>query len=206
MAARSAANDVPLEAKIVVLGSAGVGKTCLVVRYVEGKFSNNIANTIGAAFLIKKLTVDGQKMVLQIWDTAGQERFRSMAPMYYRNAIGSILVYDVTSMESFERVKDWVSELQENADEDIVIVIAANKVDLEEKRVVRNEVAKEFAESVGAALIETSALSDIGVGELFTSLGKSLVEKYKTQPPPGSRGGRKLTVGDPSMHNKKKCC
>mmetsp|Transcript_16049 Transcript_16049/g.43424 ORF Transcript_16049/g.43424 Transcript_16049/m.43424 type:complete len:115 (+) Transcript_16049:38-382(+) len=81
-----------VEAKVVVLGDTGVGKTCLVFRFIEGKFQSHGASTIGASFMVKKMTLDGAKLTLQIWDTAGQERFRSMAPMYYRGAAAAILV------------------------------------------------------------------------------------------------------------------
>ena len=118
----------PLEAKVVVLGERGVGKTCLVLRYIEGAFSAETSSTVGAFFLTKKLTVAQRKVKLQIWDTAGQERFRSMAPMYYRGAQAAVLVFDITSEKSFQNVRDWVDELQRNCSESLVLAIAANKV------------------------------------------------------------------------------
>ncbi|KAG8739639.1 hypothetical protein FRC10_005375 [Ceratobasidium sp. 414] len=97
-----------LDAKVVIMGSAGVGKTSLVTRYVEERFVPQTTTTTGAFFHSKKVTVDGTKVRLQIWDTAGQERFRSMAPMYYRGASAAILVYDITSASSFDDVKVWI--------------------------------------------------------------------------------------------------
>ncbi|RUS29142.1 ras family-domain-containing protein [Jimgerdemannia flammicorona] len=99
-----------LEAKVVILGSQGVGKTSLVVRYIEKTFSPNCTATIGASFMAKKLSVDNCKVRLQIWDTAGQERFRSMAPMYYRGAHAAILVYDITQEQSFLDMNSWVED------------------------------------------------------------------------------------------------
>ncbi|KAI9494819.1 ras family-domain-containing protein [Zychaea mexicana] len=97
-----------LEAKVVVLGATGVGKTSVVIRYVQKTFSASSTSTIGASFMTKKLTVDDCHVRLQIWDTAGQERFRAMAPMYYRGAQAAILVYDITSEESFSDMNTWV--------------------------------------------------------------------------------------------------
>lgn len=100
------------DAKLVILGASGVGKTCLGLRFVKDQFVTYTASTIGASFLVKELTVDKQKVSLQIWDTAGQERFRSMAPLYYRGAVAAILVCSITDESSFEKLKEWVRELQ----------------------------------------------------------------------------------------------
>lgn len=119
-----------LDAKVVIMGSAGVGKTSLVTRYVEGRFASQTTTTTGAFFHSKKVTVDGTKVRLQIWDTAGQERFRSMAPMYYRGANAAILVYDITNASSFDDVKVWIDELKRNCDPDLLIFIVGAKADL----------------------------------------------------------------------------
>ncbi|KAN0064152.1 hypothetical protein ACQY0O_003319 [Thecaphora frezii] len=120
-----------LEAKVVILGTQGVGKTSLVHRYTSGQFSaSSIPSTIGASFLTKKLIVDGVKVRLQLWDTAGQERFRSMAPMYYRGSNAAVIVYDITSMQSFMDVKSWIEELRKNMSYDLVIHVVGAKLDL----------------------------------------------------------------------------
>ncbi|KAG9094360.1 hypothetical protein FRC06_010885 [Ceratobasidium sp. 370] len=123
-------NSPSLDAKVVIMGSAGVGKTSLVTRYVEERFAPQTTTTTGAFFHSKKVTVDGTKVRLQIWDTAGQERFRSMAPMYYRGASAAILVYDITSASSFDDVKVWIDELKRNCDPDLLIFIVGAKADL----------------------------------------------------------------------------
>ncbi|CEL57367.1 Ras-like GTP-binding protein RYL2 OS=Yarrowia lipolytica (strain CLIB 122 / E 150) GN=RYL2 PE=3 SV=2 [Rhizoctonia solani AG-1 IB] len=132
-----------LDAKVVIMGSAGVGKTSLVMRYVEGRFGQTTTTT-GAFFYSKKATVDGTKVRLQIWDTAGQERFRSMAPMYYRGASAAILVYDITSASSFEDVKLWIDELKRNCDPDLLIYIVGAKADLaaQGQRIVTSDRAR----------------------------------------------------------------
>ncbi|QRV91015.1 Ras-like GTP-binding protein RYL2 [Ceratobasidium sp. AG-Ba] len=151
-----------LDAKVVIMGSAGVGKTSLVTRYVEERFAPQTTTTTGAFFHSKKVTVDGTKVRLQIWDTAGQERFRSMAPMYYRGASAAILVYDITNASSFDDVKVWIEgnvafhrvasipadspyfELKRNCDPDLLIYIVGAKADLAAhgQRVVTSERAQ----------------------------------------------------------------
>lgn len=120
-----------LEAKVVILGSQGVGKTSLVHRYTSGQFAiASTPSTIGASFLTKKLIVDGVKVRLQLWDTAGQERFRSMAPMYYRGSHAAVIVYDITSMSSFMDIRTWIEELKKNMTTDLVIHVVGAKLDL----------------------------------------------------------------------------
>ncbi|KAM0752849.1 hypothetical protein T439DRAFT_271380, partial [Meredithblackwellia eburnea MCA 4105] len=112
------------------VGSQGVGKTSIVHRYTSGHFSYSLTSTIGASFLTKRLVVDGCKVRLQLWDTAGQERFRSMAPLYYRGALAAILVYDITNLESFYDIKNWLDELRRNMSPDLIIHVVGSKVDL----------------------------------------------------------------------------
>ncbi|ODQ66563.1 hypothetical protein NADFUDRAFT_50479 [Nadsonia fulvescens var. elongata DSM 6958] len=122
--------DSGVDAKIVILGAQGVGKTSFVVRYVRNTFQQGNASTIGASFLAKRVTLDDCAVRLQIWDTAGQERFRSMAPMYYRSATCGILCYDITSLASFKAMHSWLVELKKNLDNDIMIHIVGTKLDL----------------------------------------------------------------------------
>ncbi|KAG0055440.1 hypothetical protein BGZ83_008579 [Gryganskiella cystojenkinii] len=170
-----------LEAKVVILGSQGVGKTSLVVRYVQKTFSANCTSTIGASFMTKKLVVDNCKVRLQIWDTAGQERFRSMAPMYYRGANAAILVYDITSEESFKDMSSWVDELRKNMTEDLIIHVVGNKSDLAAtKRTVPISRTEEYvARVLGAESVvhEVSAKDDDGIEELFLQITRKLVER-----------------------------
>ncbi|PHZ13229.1 ras-domain-containing protein, partial [Rhizopus microsporus ATCC 52813] len=144
-----------------------VGKTSLAVRYISKTFSPNSTSTIGASFMAKKLTVDNCKVSLQIWDTAGQvERFRAMAPMYYRGAQAALLVYDITSRESFEELHSWIEELKRNMTEDLVIVVVANKLDLAlyQREVSCEEAQKYITRVLGpdTLLYEVSAKEDNG--------------------------------------------
>jgi len=171
-----------VEAKIVLLGDTGVGKTSIVLRYVEQRFSNTSTPTIGASFLTKTIWVNENRIKLQLWDTAGQERFRSLAPMYYRGAAAALLVYDVTDEESFGQVKDWVKELRHNATEDVNIAIVGNQVD-KPYRKISAETASEYGQSIGAKTFETSAKKNTGIDEMFVEVARVILESRAHMPP-----------------------
>ncbi|TBU49606.1 P-loop containing nucleoside triphosphate hydrolase protein [Dichomitus squalens] len=140
---RKARYDQGVDAKIVIMGNTGVGKTSLLHRYTQGKFDpKNTTSTTGAFFVTKKVTVDGTKVRLQLWDTAGQERFRSMAPMYYRGANAALLLYDITNASSFEDVRGWLEELKKNCSPDLIIYIVGAKADLHQFRQVTSDLAR----------------------------------------------------------------
>jgi len=143
-AAAPAGNMKPVQVKLVLLGEAAVGKSSLVLRFVNDEFQENKEPTIGAAFLTQKCRLEDKVIKFEIWDTAGQERFHSLAPMYYRNAQAAVVVYDVTKASSLEKAKSWVKELQRQANPNIVIALTGNKVDLvsagrKNRRVSENE-------------------------------------------------------------------
>ncbi|KAI0257389.1 ras family-domain-containing protein [Lactifluus subvellereus] len=128
--AASGAADKSVQVKLVLLGEAAVGKSSVVLRFVSNEFQANKEPTIGAAFLTQKCRLEDRVLRYEIWDTAGQERFHSLAPMYYRNAQAAVVVYDVTKAASLEKAKTWVKELQRQANPNIVIALAGNKIDL----------------------------------------------------------------------------
>ncbi|KAJ9583759.1 hypothetical protein L9F63_021896, partial [Diploptera punctata] len=164
-----------IEAKIVVLGAQGVGKTSMVMRYVGNMFSHHISPTIGASFFTCKINVEETRVKLQVWDTAGQERFRSMAPMYYRNANAALLVFDISQYDTFIAVKSWVKELQRNVLESMVLSVVGNKTDLEAERKVSREEALQYATSIGGSYYESSALHDEGIEDIFLSTAMGLI-------------------------------
>ncbi|KAJ4461855.1 putative Ras-related protein Rab-5C [Paratrimastix pyriformis] len=185
--------------KLVLLGESAVGKSSLVLRFVRNVFCEYQESTIGAAYLTKTLTLKDCIVKLEIWDTAGQERYHSLAPMYYRGAPAAIVVYDITNRDSFERAKDWVRELQKSGGVG-VIALAANKCDLEPRRVPASE-AEAYAEDSGCIYMETSAKNNINVAELFQQIAIKL-PKQEPEPSPvvilekpnvpgGSDGGKK---------------
>ncbi|KAI9316877.1 ras-like GTP-binding protein RYL2 [Dichotomocladium elegans] len=198
-----------LEAKVVVLGSQGVGKTSLVVRYVSKTFSPNSTSTIGASFMTKKLTVDNCKVRLQIWDTAGQERFRAMAPMYYRGAQAAILVYDITSQESFNELHRWIEELNRNMTDDLVMVVVANKLDLQSRREVQEDQARELVTRVlgpDTPFYEVSAKDDDGtIEDIFLDFTRVLVDRIQYSLPPNRNRQPPVHVEDRPVQSSS-CC
>jgi small GTP-binding protein len=154
--------------KLVLLGDAGVGKSALVLRFVRDQFLEASESTIGAAFLSKSFEIDRQAVRTEIWDTAGQERYRSLAPMYYRGAQAAIVVFDVSSRDSFEGAKRWVRDLQRASEASIVIALASNKSDLSERlRKVEAAEAQAYADEAGLLFYETSARTAQNVEEVF---------------------------------------
>ncbi|KAL4081998.1 P-loop containing nucleoside triphosphate hydrolase protein [Scleroderma yunnanense] len=132
-----------IDAKIVVMGNTGVGKTSLLYRYTQNKFDpRNMTSTTGAFFVTKKVYVEGLKVRLQLWDTAGQERFRSMAPMYYRGANAALLLYDITNASTFDDVRGWLEELKKNCSPELIIYIVGSKADLVHQRQVTSDLAR----------------------------------------------------------------
>ncbi|KYF39549.1 putative Ras-related protein Rab-5C [Toxoplasma gondii ARI] len=172
----------PPSYKTVLLGDASVGKSSLVVRFVKNTFSDTMETTIGAAFFTQALQVDGRTVKFEIWDTAGQERFSSLAPMYYRGAAAAIVVYDQSNMASFDRAQVWVQQLQLSGNSNIVIALAANKMDLPHKQVDLH-LGRQYAEENGLLFIETSAKTGQNVQQLFSMIARRLPEK-----PVGAQG------------------
>jgi len=176
--------------KVVLLGEGRVGKTSLVLRYCTNTFNEKHVQTIQASYQTKRLNIDNQRVNLAIWDTAGQERFHALGPIYYRDSNGALLVYDITDMDSFVRVQNWVKELRKMLGTDIVLAIAGNKCDLERNRVVPLDKAESYAQSVGAKHFSTSAKLNKGVSELFLDLAKRMLDTSEasgqtTQPKKG---------------------
>lgn len=168
-----------INAKIVILGSSGVGKTALSVRYCDGIFVPQSKSTIGASFLTKNVSLDNVRLKLQLWDTAGQERFRSLAPMYYRGASAALLVFDITNNDTFQRTQDWVTELRANSTDEILMVVVGNKADLSRHRAVPKEKGREFAEAINATYVETSAKDGEGILQLFTEICRKVISQRK---------------------------
>ncbi|XP_057360022.1 ras-related protein Rab-31 isoform X1 [Manis pentadactyla] len=152
----------------------GVGKSSIVCRFVQDHFDHNISPTIGASFMTKTVPCGNELHKFLIWDTAGQERFHSLAPMYYRGSAAAVIVYDITKQDSFHTLKKWVKELKEHGPENIVMAIAGNKCDLSDIREVPLKDAKEYAESIGAIVVETSAKNAINIEELFQGISRQI--------------------------------
>ncbi|XP_076766063.1 uncharacterized protein LOC143432942 [Xylocopa sonorina] len=170
-----------LEGKVVALGSQGVGKTSMIVRYVGKSLNQHVNPTIGASFFTCKLNLKNARVVLQVWDTAGQERFKSMAPMYYRNANAAMLVFDLTKYNTFAAMKQWVTELRRNVEEAMILVVIGNKSDLRKEREVDAEEGRVYATKIGATYHETSVLQGEGIENVFLAIGTGLLGLSSTE-------------------------
>ncbi|KAJ6662182.1 hypothetical protein lerEdw1_012648 [Lerista edwardsae] len=219
------------ELKVCLLGDTGVGKSSIVCRFVQDHFDHNISPTIGASFMTKTVPCGNELHKFLIWDTAGQERFHSLAPMYYRGSAAAVIVYDITKQDSFHTLKKWVKELKEHGPENIVMAIAGNKCDLSDIRkggrkllLVKPDImvsglwlliglnhlgwevpmkdAKEYAESIGAIVVETSAKNAINIEELFQGISRQIppLETYEN----GDSGTIKL--GKQTAQTSRRCC
>lgn len=125
------------------IGESSVGKTNILSRFTQNQFSLESKSTIGIEFsTAKSIEIDGKVLKAQIWDTAGQERYRAITSAYYRGAVGALLVYDISNMNSFKKLERWLQELQDHADSNTVIMLIGNKSDLKHLRAVATEDAK----------------------------------------------------------------
>jgi small GTP-binding protein len=163
--------------KILTIGESGVGKTCVLRRFVENKFLKNHLATIGIDFKTKTLNINNQEIKLKIWDTAGQERFRNITTQYYKGADGIVLVYDVTDEASYDKIREWMEQILSNTQQDeIGLVLLGNKCDME-PRTVTEEMGKKMAEELKISYFETSALNGQGIKEAFEQLTRDIMKK-----------------------------
>lgn len=190
--------------KLVTLGEGRVGKTSLIQSFAGDGFSERQESTINANFITKHIAAEQRTGRFFIWDTAGQEKYRALAPIYYRNAVGALIVYDITDRASFDRVAIWVRELQSIAGASMAIVIAGNKCDLETARQVSVEEASRYANSVGAAHFLTSAKTSRGVSAVFSELAKRVLKTQQAAPP--EHQSRRLEVVRTQSRKRKACC
>mmetsp|Transcript_6622 Transcript_6622/g.9175 ORF Transcript_6622/g.9175 Transcript_6622/m.9175 type:complete len:212 (-) Transcript_6622:923-1558(-) len=166
--------------KFIIIGDAACGKSCLLHRFIDDKFKKESTHTIGVEFGSKIVEVGGQQIKLQIWDTAGQERFRSVTRSYYRGAAGAVLVYDITSRESYNHVSSWLNDARALANADLSIVLVGNKIDLTSEREVTFLEASRFAQENDLMFLETSALTGEGVSEVFMKCTRTILTKIET--------------------------
>ena len=168
----------PPSCKVVLLGDSGVGKTCIISRYISGAFDQNSPSTNGASYASKIINFEdlNKTISLDIWDTAGQEKYKSLTKFFYKDAAVAILVYDTTHKESFENMtKYWYEQLQEFGSKNLILGVAGNKCDMYEKEEVNENEAKQFAESIGAFFEITSAKNNTGINDLFMKAANKYV-------------------------------
>mmetsp|Transcript_54596 Transcript_54596/g.82699 ORF Transcript_54596/g.82699 Transcript_54596/m.82699 type:complete len:198 (-) Transcript_54596:55-648(-) len=167
-----------VQLKLLLIGNSGVGKSCVLVRFVDDEFDEDTPCTIGVDYKNTVLNdFHGKRVNLSIWDTAGQEKFRSLTSSYYRGTHGIIVVFDVNDRTSFENVDVWLNEAELYAVKcDPVILLIGNKIDKPD-RVVTKQEATEYARSKGMVYIETSAKTKVGIQQTFEELVQKILDK-----------------------------
>lgn len=180
--------------KVVFVGDAGTGKTSLITRFLFDAFDSNYASTVGIDFTSKALEISETRTVrLQLWDTAGTERFRSLVPAYIRDSHAAVIVYDITSRESFEATKMWAGQVRGVAGPSVVVVLVGNKTDLQEARAVSTEEGQARAQELGCIFTETSAKAGHNVKTMFRTLAAA-VPRPQPAPTPAEQTAVQVTV------------
>jgi len=178
-------NQYDLSFKMIVIGDAGVGKSCLTAKAVKGIFEEAYSATVGFEFLTFNVKIGDKVVKLQIWDTCGQEIYRSLISSFYRNASLAMMVYSIDSKDSFNHIETWLKEVKLQSNPDIKIFLIGNKADLEQQREVKTSEAKSFKEENGIHYFsEASAKNGLNSKEVFIEAAKLLYNehlKYKTR-------------------------
>ena len=194
--------------KIALLGDATVGKTNLVIRFVDNSFSINTPTTIGYDYKSKTIVLNDskkKKAKLQIWDTAGQERFMSLTNNIYKRVDGIILVYDISKYETFSNITNWIKRIKEFNDR-LPVLIVGNKIDKNEERIVSFNEGEKLANEYNMNFFETSALSGDNVDEAFISFSNEIMKYLKNN---SNISGDSFSIDNSENKNKKKkkkCC
>ena len=163
--------------KYIIIGDAAVGKSNLLLRYTHGQFKPEYQLTIGVEFGAKNVQIRNKIYRIQIWDTAGQENFRSITRAYYKNSVCALVVYDISSRDSFNNVSTWIDDCKNQSPKTIFMVLVGNKSDLNDRRQVNTEEGQELAEKYGMLFFETSAKSGENVEEVFVKSADEIARK-----------------------------
>ncbi|XP_021732771.1 GTP-binding protein YPTM2-like [Chenopodium quinoa] len=192
--------------KLLLIGDSGVGKSCLLLRFADDSYLDSYISTIGVDFKIRTVEQDNKTIKLQIWDTAGQERFRTITSSYYRGAHGIIIVYDITDQESFNNVKQWLSEIDRYASNNVNKLLVGNKSDLTANRAVPYETAKAYADEIGIPFLETSAKDATNVEQAFLTMTTDIKNRMATQPGAGADKPSGVQIRGQPVNQSSSCC
>nr|XP_014430685.1 ras-related protein Rab-3B isoform X3 [Pelodiscus sinensis] len=188
--------------KLLIIGNSSVGKTSFLFQYVDDTFTPSFVSTVGIDFKVKTVYRNDKRVKLQIWDTAGQERYRTITTAYYRGAMGFILMYDITSEESFNAVQDWATQIKTYSWDNAQVILVGNKCDMEDERIISLEKGFDY--------FDTSAKENINVRQVFERLVDIICEKMseniESDPSRGSSGkNMRLTDNPPLMQQNCSC-
>uniref|UniRef100_A0A8C5Q7P2 Ras-related protein Rab-3 n=1 Tax=Leptobrachium leishanense TaxID=445787 RepID=A0A8C5Q7P2_9ANUR len=163
--------------KLLIIGNSSVGKTSFLFRYADDSFTSAFVSTVGIDFKVKTVYRNEKRVKLQIWDTAGQERYRTITTAYYRGAMGFLLMYDISNVDSFNAVQDWATQIKTYSWDNAQVLLVGNKCDLEDDRVIPAEDGRRLAEELGFEFFEASAKENINVKQVFERLVDVICEK-----------------------------
>ena len=204
--------------KIILIGDSSVGKTSIINRYIDNKFTNKFESTITVETKKKLYQIDNDNIAeLNIWDTAGEEKFRTITNQFYKDTHGALIVYDITNKESFERINFWLKDLIDFSPPDIIIYLIGNKIDLEKKREVEFNEGKKYSEENNILFNEVSAKNGNNVSAIFDILSNKIFEKKKKEENNVNKYKRRNKRGtieinrnsfkrNNNNHHKKGCC
>ena len=199
--------------KIIVIGDANTGKSCMLHRFIYHEFNSNSSHTIGVEFGSKVVDMDGQRVKLQIWDTSGQERYLSVTRSYYRGAMGCLMVYDVTRRATFESIPRWIQEAKSLTDPNCAMMLVGNKCDLPNKEITHGE-ASQFAQEEEVMMFETSAANGEFIEEAFLKVARTALHRKKQSESKNTEKAQSsqaptsslLRDDDTTRRSKKGCC
>ena len=157
-----------------MIGDSSVGKTSILLKYIDHQFPEVHISTIGVEYKVKTLTIDEKKVVLRIWDTSGEERYRSITRNFYRNANGILFIFDITKKESFDNIKNWLLDSQ-IIETKVIRMLIGNKIDLEKQRKIEKEIIENYAERKVMKYFETSAKEGTNIDIIFMELAKQIL-------------------------------
>ena len=201
-------NEELINYKIILVGDSGVGKTCILMRAVNNKFSENYQATIGFEFLLMYFQVNNIKIKLQIWDTCGQEMYRSLIQGFYRNTTATILVFSKTNRSSFDNLGMWIKDIKNNTEQDMPIFLVGNKCDEEKKKVeVNKEEAEEFSKQYNLKYFcESSAKTGYNINQIFEEVAKVVYKDFCLKKNTRKQIPRMGLDKKEESGSKKRCC
>ena len=165
--------------KYITIGSPNVGKSQIVQRFIKNNFNPKYEVTIGVEFGEKNIEIEDKILRIQIWDTCGQEQFKSITWAYYKNCVCAIIVYDITSRDSFNEVKNWIDDCINYSPKTVLMALIGNKCDLKDNRIISTEEGQELADKYGILFYETSALDGTNIKEIFKETGEQIYKNIK---------------------------